>query len=187
MLRRPAKTETEPPKREPFTYVHRGTVIVGELQAEGRVRVHGTVRGVVSVRGVLEVAESGVVEGSLVEAEEVKVLGRVVANVRASGKVEIWKGGHLVGDVRARALDIEEGAFFTGRSEMVGEDGKVIALPGPAAVHTATKVTRDVAALPSQDREAGFEPSGPSAVERGAGDSFEHRMESGSGAARDSE
>lgn len=132
MLRRPAKTTTEPPKREPFTYVHRGTTVVGELRAEGRVRVHGTVLGSVSVRGVLEVAEAGVIEGSLVTADEVKVLGRVVADVHANGKVEIWKGGHLIGDVKARALDIEEGAYFTGRSEMVGEDGKAIALPGAA-------------------------------------------------------
>lgn len=129
MLRRPAKVEPEPPKREPFTYVHRGTTVIGELRAEGRVRVHGTVLGTVKVRGVLEVAESGVVEGALVAAEELKVLGRVVADVRVTGKVEIWKGGHLVGDVRARALDIEEGALFSGRSEMIGEDGKAIAVP----------------------------------------------------------
>ncbi len=183
MLRRPAKTETEPPKREPFTYVHRGTVIVGELRAEGRVRVHGTVRGVVNVRGVLEVAESGLVEGSLVEAEEVKVLGRVVADVRAAGKVEIWKGGHLVGDVRARALDIEEGAYFTGRSEMVGEDGKAIALPGAASKSGAPEMT----ALPSE--KLGFDPSrfNDDHAETDALDSFEHRMESGSGATRDAE
>lgn len=140
MLRRPAKTTTEPPRREPFTYVHRGTTIVGELRAEGRVRVHGTVLGAVTVKGVLEVAEAGVIEGSLVTADEVKVLGRVVADVHAGGKVEIWKGGRLIGDVKARALDIEEGAFFTGRSEMVGEDGEAIAAPSAAAPETVGAV-----------------------------------------------
>ena len=107
--------------REPFTYVHRGTVIIGEVVATGRVRVHGEIRGDVKIDGVLEVAESGSVDGALVEAREVKVLGRVKADVVAGGKVEIWKGGVLIGDVRASALDIEEGATFNGFSHMRAE------------------------------------------------------------------
>ena len=110
--------------REPFTYVHRGTVINGEVSGTGRVRVHGEIRGDVRIDGVLEVAESGSVEGAVVEAREVKVLGRVKADVVATGKVEIWKGGVLVGDVSAPALDIEEGATFNGFSHMTdGAEG----------------------------------------------------------------
>src|SRR5690606_7367409 len=100
--------------REPFTYVHRGTVINGEVVGTGRVRVNGEIKGNVRIDGVLEVAESGSVVGEMVEAREVKVLGRIKANVVAGGKVEIWKGGVLIGDVRAAALDIEEGATFNG-------------------------------------------------------------------------
>lgn len=114
---------------EPFTYVHRGTTIRGDLEASGRVRVHGTILGNVRVSGVLEVAESGVIEGQLIEASEVKIIGRVQANVHARGKIEIWKDGRLEGDVRAKALDIEEGASFTGRSEMNGPVGEVGRLP----------------------------------------------------------
>jgi cytoskeletal protein CcmA (bactofilin family) len=106
------------PAREPFTYVHRGTVVIGEIVATGRVRVHGEIRGSVKVDGVLEVAESGVIEGMTVEAHVVKVLGRVSADVVAGGKVEIWKGGVLTGNVTAPALDIEEGATFNGFSNM---------------------------------------------------------------------
>ncbi len=106
-------------KPEPFTYIQRGTLITGEIEAEGRVRVHGVVRGDVRVNGTLEVAEAGLVEGTLVEADEVKIIGRVVVErLVARGKVEIWRGGELIGDVLAGALDIEEGARFTGRSEM---------------------------------------------------------------------
>ncbi len=108
-------------KVEPFTYIQRGTIITGQLEARGRVRVHGVVRGDVKVDGALEVAESGVVEGASVEADDVKIIGRVVVErLRAKGKVEIWNGGELIGDVKAASLDIEEGARFTGRSEMAG-------------------------------------------------------------------
>lgn len=103
---------------EPFTYIHEGTVLRGDLEASGRVRVHGTVHGNVTVEGVLEVAAEGSIKGERVEAEQVRILGTVEALVAATGKVEIWRGGSLDGDVRAASLDIEEGASFTGRSEM---------------------------------------------------------------------
>lgn len=105
------RRKAQPTPAEPFTYIHRGTTISGELQVEGRVRVQGTVRGTLIVGGALEVAE-------------VKILGRVKANIEAAGKVEIWRQGQLEGDVRAAALDIEEGASFTGRSEMRPEGAK---------------------------------------------------------------
>ncbi len=114
---------------EPFTYIHQGTTLEGNLVAQGRVRVHGVIRGDVTVHGVLEVAESGEIEGSLIRADEVKVIGLVKADIEAKGKIEIWKTGRLFGDVRASALDIEEGAGFTGRSEMN---------PGGQAVATLT-------------------------------------------------
>lgn len=120
MLARKKKNDerAQPPAVEPFTYIHRGTTITGALEASGRVRVHGTIVGSVKVTGVLEVAEAGVIRGERIEASEVKILGRVEADVHATGKIEIWKDGVLIGDVRASALDIEEGAAFTGRSEM---------------------------------------------------------------------
>lgn len=120
MIRRNKRQEQQAKGGDPFTYIHRGTTIVGDLEAKGRVRIHGTVKGDVRVSGVLEVAEAGVVEGELIEADEVKILGTVRASVHARGKIEIWKAGRLEGDVRAAALDIEEGASFTGRSDMNG-------------------------------------------------------------------
>ncbi len=137
-------------RAEPFTYVQRGTTIVGELEATGRVRVHGVVKGNVRVDGPLEVAEAGVVEGASVEAAEVKIIGRmIVERLVVSGKVEIWRGGELIGDVRAAALDIEEGALFTGRSEMVTSQGTPFEADAPghgAALHGAHDTASEAAA-----------------------------------------
>ena len=116
-----ASAERSGHSSEPFTYIQRGTTILGRLEASGRVRVPGVVKGDVKVDGALEVAEAGLVEGSSVEAADVKIIGKVVVErLVASGKVEIWDGGELIGDVTAASLDIEEGARFTGRSEMAG-------------------------------------------------------------------
>lgn len=153
---------TQPAAVEPFTYIHRGTTITGTLEASGRVRVHGTIHGDVKVSGVLEVAEAGVIEGDRIEANEVKILGRVEANVHASGKIEIWKDGTLIGDVRARALDIEEGASFTGRSEMSAERSSAPGrLPGTApgqrglgAAEAGSLLDDADEGMPGADREA---------------------------------
>ena len=128
MLRRKKPKAAQPPS-EPFTYIHRGTTLEGSLKAKGRVRVHGLVRGDIEVDGVLEVAEDGVVEGALIRAKEVKIIGKVNANIEADGKIEIWQKGQLTGDVQASALDIEEGASFTGRSEMRPAGGEPASLP----------------------------------------------------------
>jgi cytoskeletal protein CcmA (bactofilin family) len=113
---------------EAFTYVHGSTVVRGAIEATGRVRVHGTVRGDVRVDGVLEVAQGGLVEGERVEADEVRILGVVRASVHAAVRVEIWKHGTLEGDVTTAALDIEEGATFVGRSMMAPRSGEIAAI-----------------------------------------------------------
>lgn len=122
-------------------------------------RVHGVVKGNVRVDGPLEVAEAGVVEGASVEAAEVKIIGRmVVERLVVSGKVEIWRGGELIGDVRAAALDIEEGALFTGRSEMVAGQGASLDagapghMAGPHGAHTAASEAA-AALLPATELE----------------------------------
>lgn len=135
------------PNPEPFTYIQRGTTIVGQLEARGRVRVHGVVKGDVRVDGPLEVAEAGLVEGARIEAEDVKIIGRVVVErLVARGKVEIWDGGELIGDVTAATLDIEEGARFTGRSEMASHEGLA---PGDEASSAAGAAALDDAVVAS--------------------------------------
>ncbi|MEJ2290730.1 MAG: polymer-forming cytoskeletal protein [Deinococcales bacterium] len=139
---------------EPFTYIHRGTKLVGDLEASGRVRVHGTVQGNVRVTGILEVAEAGIIEGDRVEADEVKILGKVRANVDAKGKIEIWKDGLLEGDVRASALDIEEGASFTGRSEMTAGGRAAPRLPESASAGKRPSLRQEAPATLGTDADA---------------------------------
>jgi len=104
-------------KRPPgMTFIGPGTVVEGDLHAEGSVRIDGAVRGSLYVNGDLEVAATGRVEGKEVRARNVVVNGEVKARVIAEGKLILTKTGRLEGDVSAKALDIEAGAVFVGRS-----------------------------------------------------------------------
>jgi len=104
------------------TFVASGTQIHGDLKAKGPVRIDGVVLGSLLVDGDLEIAPGGRIEGDEVRARNVLVNGEVRAKIVADGKLTLTKRAHVEGDVVAKALDIEAGATFVGRS--VTGDGK---------------------------------------------------------------
>jgi cytoskeletal protein CcmA (bactofilin family) len=54
----------------------------------------------------------------------VVILGSVSGNVVAREKVEIRRSGHVVGDLKAGALAIEEGAYFKGSIDILREEAQ---------------------------------------------------------------
>jgi cytoskeletal protein CcmA (bactofilin family) len=88
-------------------------IIMGNLQSKGEVTIDGQVQGDVNC-AILIVGENAEVTGSVI-AEEVVVRGRVLGTVRGN-KVTLQSTAHVEGDVFHRALAIEQGAFFEGKS-----------------------------------------------------------------------
>jgi len=112
-----------------MTFIAPGTTIEGDVHAQGGVRVDGTILGSVYVKGDLEVASGGRIEGKEIQARNVVINGQVRARIQAQGKLMLTKSGRLEGDISAKALDIEAGAVFVGRSVT----GDVPALEAPPA------------------------------------------------------
>lgn len=131
------------PAREPYSYLHQGTVVRGDVVVEGRLRVHGTVHGDVRVGSLLEVAEEGSVLGQRIDVADVRILGRVRGDVHATGTVQIWRGGRLDGDVHAATLDIEQGAHFAGRSHVLGSDAQARSQDDPEDVRPPSSAGSD--------------------------------------------
>jgi cytoskeletal protein CcmA (bactofilin family) len=50
-------------------------------------------------------------------------LGSVTGNVAAREKIEIRRTGHVVGDLVAATVAIEEGAYFKGSIDIARDDG----------------------------------------------------------------
>jgi cytoskeletal protein CcmA (bactofilin family) len=63
------------------------------------------------------VGDSAIIKG-IISAGSVVVSGRVKGTVTAVQKVEIQKGGLLVGDIHSPAVCIEEGGHFHGTCDM---------------------------------------------------------------------
>ena len=92
--------------------------IEGDIQGDEDLRVEGHFKGTIKVVGDIHVGQSGVVEAD-VEADNIVIQGQVTGNVLARQQLEIQSSGQLLGDCKAKSIDIREGALFEGRSSML--------------------------------------------------------------------
>ncbi|MCG0238446.1 MAG: polymer-forming cytoskeletal protein [Firmicutes bacterium] len=99
------------------TVLGEGTVIRGNLQSTGVVRIDGTLEGQVDHDGILLVGPKGRVIAN-VRARGMSVAGEVHGDVEVEGTLELLSGAVLRGDIRCAHLVIREGAVFEGRCHM---------------------------------------------------------------------
>lgn len=97
--------------------IGKGTLIEGNISAEGDLRLEGTVRGDVTTKTTLIVAQGSVIEGNLV-AQHAEIAGKVHGTVQASGLLTIKATGTIDGDVMTTNLNVEAGSTFTGRFQV---------------------------------------------------------------------
>ena len=92
--------------------------IEGDIQGDEDLRVEGHFKGTIKVVGDIFVGQSGVVEADI-EADNIVIQGQITGNVLARKQLEIQSSGQLLGDCKAKSIDIREGAIFEGRSNMI--------------------------------------------------------------------
>ena len=93
--------------------IGRDLIITGNLVSKGEVRVEGTIQGDVHCNSLV-VGDSAHVNGGIT-AQEVLVRGKVTGSIRAM-TISLASSSHMEGDVLHKALAIEQGAFFEGKS-----------------------------------------------------------------------
>ena len=106
------------PADELFSVVSRDICIEGELEGSENLVIEGRVKGRIQSQGNVTVTASGNVEAAIV-ARNITIQGRVNGNIEAREAVEIQQQGILIGDCRARSIQIREGARFEGRSDIL--------------------------------------------------------------------
>ena len=112
-----------------------GTTVVirGEVKGSEDLIVDGRVEGTVSLsESRLTIGHSANVAADL-SAKDVLILGQVVGNVVASGRVELRAGCTMEGDIRALRLAVEDNAVFRGKVDLTQATSK-----GPDGVNTPT-------------------------------------------------
>ncbi|RMG56611.1 MAG: polymer-forming cytoskeletal protein [Bacteroidetes bacterium] len=94
-----------------------GTVVVGNINAEGDLRVEGKVIGTLVCNSKLVVSATGYIEGN-VDARMATVEGEIKGNVVTRELLTIDKTGKIFGDIFTQKLVVQMGAVFTGSSKM---------------------------------------------------------------------
>jgi cytoskeletal protein CcmA (bactofilin family) len=88
----------------------KGTIKFGKVM-----KIEGKFEGeLISNEGELIVGKTGEIKAN-VKVKNATVEGRVDGNILASEKVELKQKAHLIGDLQARTLVIEEGVVFVGQ------------------------------------------------------------------------
>ncbi len=94
-----------------------GTVITGDIQSKGDIRVDGTLKGSVNTTGKVVLGKEGIIEGDIV-CNDADISGVIKAKISVSQLLSLKSTAKLNGDIIANKLSIEPGASFTGSCSM---------------------------------------------------------------------
>jgi len=114
--------------------------IRGEVKGSEDLMVDGHVEGTITLlESRLTIGPNAHVAAN-VSAKDVIVLGHLIGNVSATGRVDLRDGCDLVGDISAGRLSIEEKAVFRGKVEpLQGEKAGGVAPAKGAEVPVAAR------------------------------------------------
>ncbi len=92
--------------------------IYGEVKGSEDLVVDGTIEGTITLtESRLTIGPNAHVQAN-VSARDVVVLGAIVGDIHATGRVELRAGSNLKGDIHAARLSIEENAIFSGKVDL---------------------------------------------------------------------
>jgi len=121
------------------TLVGRSVVLRGELSGKEDLLIEGQFEGTINLQEhCLTVGPHGQVKAEI-HARQVVIQGSLNGNISAREKIEIRKSGHVVGDLVAAGIAIEDGAYFKGSIDILREQVQeaVPPLSTPNALETS--------------------------------------------------
>ncbi len=132
----PSQTQPTPaasPPRQPIgfeTVLGASTTLRGDLRSQGNVRLDGIFEGTLAIDGNVLVGETARISAD-VNARNISIAGAVRGNVNGN-KVQILRTGRVWGDINARAITTEEGAFIDGKITMISHEAAVQSFEPPS-------------------------------------------------------
>jgi cytoskeletal protein CcmA (bactofilin family) len=94
-----------------------GMKVIGDCDAEGAIRVEGSVKGNIRAGKAVVVGKDGRVEGDIFTQDAV-IAGIVTGTLRAESRLEVQASSRIEGEVIAARMQLEEGAMLNGTIQM---------------------------------------------------------------------
>ena len=96
-----------------------GTIIKGDIIANGDIRIDGELNGNLSAKGKLVVGTNGKINGEIV-CNNIEVSGFIKGKVTATELLNMKSTSKIEGDIITGKLSVEPGSAFTGTCAMRG-------------------------------------------------------------------
>ncbi len=116
-MKRSKEKSTVTPVDTIDTLIGAGSILQGDLEFTGGLRVDGHVKGHVTAqdsnKGTIVLSESGVIEGD-VNVPHVVINGTINGNIVSNGHVELQAKAKITGDIHYKAVEMELGAILNG-------------------------------------------------------------------------
>ncbi len=104
---------TKTNKWDKVSIIRKGTVFSGILETDDLIRIEGDVHGDIITSKKVFVGASGIIDGNIT-AGEVVINGNVTGDVYAKDYCTLASGGHLVGDICAKRINLLKNSNFDG-------------------------------------------------------------------------
>lgn len=110
----------DPPTDDILGFLGEGTLLEGDLNVRGALRVDGEIRGKIESSSSLIVGPHGVIESQELRVATLCVAGVVRGTLHVRERLEIQPGGRVIGHVvlETKGLVIAPGGQFEGTVEM---------------------------------------------------------------------
>ena len=104
--------------------IQKGTLIIGNIETEGNIRIDGTVTGNIKAKGKLIVGNTGYVEGNI-ECSKAVIEGKIKNSIIVNDLLEMKSSSIIDADIVTSKLSIEAGAVFAGNCKMSLNDKNI--------------------------------------------------------------
>lgn len=113
--------------------IQSGTIITGDIESNGNIRIDGTLTGTITAGGKVILGSTGSVEGEI-NCINADIEGKVHGLMHIKELLSLKATAVITGDIYTSKLSIEPGARFTGTCRMDG-------MPTEASVEYAGQET----------------------------------------------
>ncbi len=138
---KPIAPSAPPPQQQPRpvpaaaeekTTIGQHISIEGQIRGEEHLIIEGSMKGNVHMeKHNFTVGPNGRVDGEI-RAQNVSISGQLRGSINALGSVEVTKDADFYGDIKAKSISVQDGAYFKGSIELNREPHRKAAFAEPA-------------------------------------------------------
>jgi len=133
------------------TIIGKDIAIEGNIFGREHLEIDGSVKGNIEMEAHdFALGPNGRVEGEI-HACNIRISGRMFGNIRTPGKIEITQEADFQGDIQAKSIAVENGAFFKGSVELIRETPQKAFSPTKLAANDDSSTYADTDAQPLKE------------------------------------